>query len=324
MYLNRSYTDLIKFISCILIYILHYYAGGDYFYIVEPFAYIGCSIFFFLSVFGVSKSQEKKKLKFVHFIKYRIIKIWVPLIFVNLVFIGINWCLSGKQFGVPHYAPNHNIYFTQETTTNLFLFIFDFKAIDPATWFLHTLIISYILIWGLLKIKNKKTRSIISICVYLIAEVYFFGEIKPKWFKIDTIGLLLGVLYATYLDEINSFINKYNSRLLIISLTIFTITLSFSYLYTIWEVKFSFGFIVLAIIYSSISILIMLLLSKDILFDTKISSFLGGISFMIYLTHVKIINITEHIHVFLCFLIVLIVSIIIYIITNKFVKYLAK
>lgn len=324
MYLNKSYTDFIKFISCIFIYILHYYADSDFFFIVEPLAYIGCSIFFFLSVYGISKSQEKKKLRFLPFIKYRILKIWLPLLFVNCIFIGFNWYLAGNTFGIPHYAPNHKLYFSQETITNILLYLLDFKTIDPVTWFLHTLIISYILIWGLFKIEDKKKRLLIAICIYLLTEAFFFIEIKPKWFKIDTIGLFIGVLYATFQNEINGFLNKYNSIFLKISLSIFIFTLGVSYLYTIGKVNVYFIFIVLAIIYSSFSIMIMLLLSKNRLFNTKVSGILGGISFMIYLTHVKIINITDHYNFVLCFFCILIVSLFFYKFSNKIVNYFVK
>ena len=92
--MSRSYTDLVKFVCCILIFLHHFYLGHS---IVTPLGYLACSIFFFFSAWGISKSLDKKELNLWQFIKRRVAKVYIPLLLVNFISIA-----AAKIAAYPH------------------------------------------------------------------------------------------------------------------------------------------------------------------------------------------------------------------------------
>lgn len=154
--ISYNYSDLLKFLSCILIYTGHF-LFKDYNEWVGDFGYIGSILFFFFSAYGISLSQQKRNLGFVDFFIRRITKIWLPLLCVNILFICWGCFLLGNlavlkfHLVAPYIEPVSDL-----GINSLLLFVIDYYQMDPVTWFLHELLIAYIVIWGLMKIKSKR------------------------------------------------------------------------------------------------------------------------------------------------------------------------
>lgn len=104
IYLDRSLTDIIKMISCLMVAIHHYagYAisrGYSDSLILKAFStqggYLGVALFFFLSGYGLMKSEQKKHLGFKDFARKRFGKVFIPVLLVTAIWLPIYWFLIG-------------------------------------------------------------------------------------------------------------------------------------------------------------------------------------------------------------------------------------
>lgn len=64
--LDRGYTDIVKYLCCVLIFLFHFYI--KYFDNLQVIGYSACTVFFFFSAYGIVKSQCKRNLGFGDFV----------------------------------------------------------------------------------------------------------------------------------------------------------------------------------------------------------------------------------------------------------------
>lgn len=103
--LDRNMTDLIKFLSCLMIALHHYsqdmVVAGSRNPIYHVFStqggYLGVAIFFFLSGYGLMKSDMKLHLGFWSFFRKRLRKTYYPAVFVSLIW-GVWLLVAGEKF----------------------------------------------------------------------------------------------------------------------------------------------------------------------------------------------------------------------------------
>lgn len=184
--MNRTFTDLVKFISCIVIFIHHFFLESP---IVEMFGYIACSIFFFLSAYGIYKSLTKKPMELVPFCKYRLLKIYKPLLLVNVLFIILTGplCIGNIRIPIFDVFCNSITFVKQADMFQIIEYAIGLVKIDSVTWFLDVLLVSYFLIWGIFKIRNRKEKNLAIIGVagaYLLGCVLLTPHIlldRPYW-----------------------------------------------------------------------------------------------------------------------------------------------
>ena len=94
---EKNLTDLIKFLSCLMIALHHYSQGmvvaGTHNPIYQLFStqggWLGVAIFFFLSGYGLMKSDMKNHLDPIPFFKKRILKTYFPAVLVSVIWGGI-------------------------------------------------------------------------------------------------------------------------------------------------------------------------------------------------------------------------------------------
>ena len=177
--MNKEVSNVIKFVCCLLIFLHHYFLGNPF---TTPLGTISCTIFFFLSSYGIAKSIKNKNLDFWRFSKRRIIKIYVPLLIVNLFFILLANILLFENFKIPVFGILKEIECKELTLVNLFYFTTGIKKIDSVTWFLDYLIMSYIIIWCLMQIKSIKKRIQFS-CYVAIINLLFIITSPPPYGK---------------------------------------------------------------------------------------------------------------------------------------------
>lgn len=108
MYLDKTTTDLLKFLSCIMVAIHHYacYAISTEYssnIILKAFStqggYLGVALFFFMSGYGLMQSERKKHLDFLPFLKKRLCKILLPSLLMTIIWIPL-YCKIKIQGGV--------------------------------------------------------------------------------------------------------------------------------------------------------------------------------------------------------------------------------
>ena len=85
--IDRNLSDFVKLIACIMVALSHY--AGYYLVTISSqnilwkivaanFGYIGVALFFFLSGYGLAKSDQKLQLPFIEYFKRRIVKVYLP------------------------------------------------------------------------------------------------------------------------------------------------------------------------------------------------------------------------------------------------------
>lgn len=96
--LDRNFTDLLKFVACIMVAMSHYsgYALANgvssnivYKLIAATGGYLGVAVFFFLSGYGLMMSDIKHHLSLLDFSKRRLSKTWLPAVLVSAIWLGI-------------------------------------------------------------------------------------------------------------------------------------------------------------------------------------------------------------------------------------------
>ena len=95
---NRGLTDIIKFLSCLMIALHHFsqirgVEGASnviYFLFATQGGYLGVAIFFFLSGYGLMKSEQSKHLTIPAFFKKRLIKTYLPAVLVSALWAAYN------------------------------------------------------------------------------------------------------------------------------------------------------------------------------------------------------------------------------------------
>ena len=256
---------------------------------------IACAVFFFLSSYGICKSQQKNDYNFLSFCKKRLSRIYNPLVIVNLLAILGGSLLLKNAFVIPQYKlVGHEIVFIEDYSfATFFYYIFGFNKIDGATWFIDVLILSYIFIWLVRKIEKRLFRITFIVVVPVILLIFdrICGTHICLW-PTDVIGIIMGLLSFEFEQTITSFIKNYYRPVLSISIASFS-ALIFLYIKLKDNNTIEWKYMeMIMLLYSLFSIFIVLSISiSNKCNHPKLCSALGGISFFVYLLHIKVINV---------------------------------
>lgn len=94
---DRNLTDLMKFVACLMVAMSRYsgyvLANGIssnivYKVIAANGGYLGVAVFFFLSGYGLMKSNQKRHLGVADFFKRRLLKTYLPAVLVSALWLG--------------------------------------------------------------------------------------------------------------------------------------------------------------------------------------------------------------------------------------------
>lgn len=214
-YLPIKFTNLMKFVACILVSLHHYsnyYSnlGNDIniFYKLLSYqgGYLGVAIFFFLSGYGLMESHQSKSLSFLVFIKHRVLKIYKPVLFITICWILLL------------IATGHYEYISLEIL--IYDLFYGFK--DSVLWFIHVLMILYIM-FGIYtyiypKYCNKTSVAILIILTTVVTIITISTESYYK--SISVPAFSVGILLSQYSSIIKIFfINKYSLSIWIITIS---------------------------------------------------------------------------------------------------------
>lgn len=102
--LTKSTSNCIKFLAALLVAMHHYSqnvvaAGSDnifYFLCSTQGGYLGVAIFFFLSGFGLMESEQKHHLGLLQFLKKRILKVYMPVLIVTVLWMFVVLTIENK------------------------------------------------------------------------------------------------------------------------------------------------------------------------------------------------------------------------------------
>lgn len=285
--MNRTYTDLIKFISAIAILVHHFYLKNP---AVTSLGFVACGVFFFFSAYDISKSLQHNPIRFGNFCKKRLLKIYMPLLLVNLItLLLVSPICNDGSFGIPiFHVFCDNITFLQEySILDVIQYLMGWKKMDSVTWFLDVLLVSYILIWGINQLKGSRSKNIATVASYGV-YIICCAISPPIWYVVDVVGVMLGLLVA--FNE-KFFVAMFcNKSWLNWSMGVATIVLLFLLYFLHGHLlgRYAKPLWLLATVLPVLLVMQRAYQSK--LGCHKIVTILAGMSYFIYLIHVKVAN----------------------------------
>lgn len=223
------------------------------------FTYFGApavSIFFFMSGFGLTVSTLTKGMKYVHtFLGKSMKKLLPPLLITSFIWIAISCIFLHGDIG-----------------SELLGFI-TFNPPLAYSWFVYALILFYIsffIVYRFIKNNNLLRISILLLITACICTVFRVLNFEVYWY-ISLFAFNVGNIYATFQTQFNSLLKKY---------TIFTILTTLSLLVVLDCLQTITT--MLALIPMGAVVIILVLGSGK---NSRFMSFLGKISYEIYLMH---------------------------------------
>lgn len=267
--LSRNYTNVLKFLTSLLI-ASHHFCGVYYSYtdnksfllraMVTMGGVIGVNLFFFLSGYGLMMSEKKKHLSFYAFIRKRLIKVYLPAVLVGV-------------FGTAlfHFA-YHQEQNLREAVFNILLL-----NSDNVFWFLQVLIILYVVFGVSTQImthnKIAGTLSLIVLTLFVsVADWYM----DVDYHATNIPAFAFGCLVALFDEKTFALLNSKKS---VLTMLLVTIVLVFSLKDSI------FWFHALA---AYTVVVIIIVTSAFIRIDVSNTKLMGDLSYDIYLIHNKV------------------------------------
>lgn len=278
LYLTKNITNALKIISALMVVICHYSQyvcsrGFSDLIILKAFAaqggYLGVAIFFFLSGYGLMESESKSHLSSMAFFKRRFLKVYLPVLFVTALWMFLSpLLLSGTPFH------GYDIKVCENYTLTIGNLFWDFA--DEVLWFIKVLIVLYagFYIYTLFRLKNRQVSIIFLLMTCALTTVWTnyyveaFAAVSVPFF---------------YLGVIISFVKGKEQSVPIILLCLFVFVIS---LFVAFDRNIALHGLIDIFVVSFI-LLTLSLVRLDFYFPT----FLGVISFDIYLVHNKVLMI---------------------------------
>lgn len=275
--ISKTNSTALRAICCILIVLHHSVQYGidiygtffnRFFYAIC--GYVSVAIFFFLSAYGITESEKKHHLKWWGFFTHRILRVYVPFVVTNAIFI-----ICSAFYG-------------ENDSENVVFNIIGYKLVDPVTWFVPVLLIFYMFLFFSNQIKHR-LKKIFGMCVFTLAYIVLgFCIIKLPFYVIVSVpAFTFGYVCSVFKDKICEKLRKKRLRIFIlVTSLIFTILLS-SIMMRFIVVSASLMHVVIPL-NSFFILLIIICLFTEIEIKWFKINWLGKISYEVYLSHAKV------------------------------------
>ena len=286
--LSKEVSTCLKGISCLLI-VLHHWCSGlsgvGYDIILvklltQAGGVTGVAIFFFLSSYGLTRSQLVKKDSISSFFTKRLTKVYIPLVLTNVLWLVLRY--SGQSF------------------VQSFLQILNIgDLLDLATWFCNVIIACYVIFYVSNRLKKDWMKILVNWILMLslaVALVVYFPY-RPCYVY-SLVAFPLGGMVAILQDKMNM-----TKLMMITFLPVVAFFGAMAMFCTAYKTH------LLANLYCSAIILCLMLVlvelrnnRKSLFFDLvyslkKPASFIGLYSYEIYLLHNKFLMLHSDYHV---------------------------
>ena len=273
IYFNRGLTDLIKMLCCVMValhhysqYVLSHNIASNLFYMAlsAQGGYLGVGIFFFLSGYGLIKSDMNKHLSFLMFIKKRITKVYLPVLLISIIWF-----------------PIYRIIEDNPTSLQDVISVF-WKWNDNVLWFIRIILELYLFfyIYSEIRLLHYKNIKGITLSLFFIGAI-IYTILSNKSYTISIPLFFLGIACGEFSYLRKVFSNSWRVLMLIII--------------AILGIIFSHQPSLKPMLYNYIVIfLLMWICSKWRIAISKLPKFVGGASFDVYLTHNKILMVLKY------------------------------
>ena len=268
--LSRGFTDLIKLVAAILVAFGHYashalsFSSNPIYRITVMFAgNVGVALFFLLSGYGLMMSERKNHIAFWPFVKRRLSKVYMPVVIVSFVWQLILWPSEAGWERIPNL---------------LYATFWGFS--DGILWFVKAILICYLFFRIYLYFRNISRKAQFAALLVGTAIVYaIVYVIYASWAAISIPLFSLGILIA---DENRRCCQVLRSWWILIAVAVITLVMGILY---IWQ-----GNLYLHSLCNWYVVFALLTLGSFFVIEIKVPSWLGDISYDIYITHNKVIN----------------------------------
>lgn len=204
-----SLTNELKGVAIFMVIFAHlgYFLFTDtrFLYPLSILAGVGVNLFLFLSGYGLAMSSMKKKLTPLNFYLKRFIKIFIPLwiviagfVVVDKIFLNINWPWQDLIKYVLGYYPTNDL----------------FRDFNSPLWFI-TMIVFYYLVFPFLFFKNKPAVSALLIFIAGLIAVNFTLPVSPNvlfFYQLHLLAFPLGIFFASLFKRPYFFENENNEN----------------------------------------------------------------------------------------------------------------
>ncbi len=267
--IDRHITDLVKFLASLLIATGHYLG---YFSTIEKVnlfhkiilaqgGLLGVALFFFLSGYGLMKSEQKCHLSAILFIKRRILKVYLPVLVSAIIWVPIKNLING------HFIDN--------------LYKIPLDIIwgwgDGILWFVKCLLILYVEFYLYAWVRKITEKDIVRVCaIFAMCCVTFVYQYHIADYSAVSIPLFFVGVIITDFHWVNKFLSQSISiGLLIVIMFVFCLLFRENNLFIHTMLNY-------------FVIFIWVFFSNQYNFTiSSLPKFLGPFSFDIYLTHNK-------------------------------------
>ena len=264
--LNSTATTCIKGVLCL--FVAFHNLGLDYKgnseivkLICEHAGGVGVGLFFFLSAYGIVRSHQKHGDKYlVKLLLFNVLKLYVISVLINLL--------------------TYFVFFKgQFSETDLLLRIFNldvfnnFNRMNRHGWYISTIIAMYIIfaivyfLCGKLKTENKYIIACVILSLIAIGfRIWARIADKGGMYTRELPAFAIGVIYATFYDNINALLSKY-----------------FWPSFATFFIAFWIGFFLFEPIATYSAALFIITVSQKFTYESKTTYFLGKICLGVYL-----------------------------------------
>lgn len=322
-YMSVNNVQNIRGILAILI-VIHHFSGmisdTTAFLVFTHIGYLVVALFLFISGYGLAYGVKNKPgyVKGAKFLYTRIPKLVIPY-WIAVVLYAVGYFLANL------------IYQDGQTVSvkNVLLSFVSYKNIVGSSWYIFELIILYVIFFVAFKFKNQKasiTSLFVAVAVCAIV-FYFCDDFSNVWYR-SIMAFPLGVVYSLKQDRIEAFFRKKTVLKYALTIVILIVLMGAKYICVI--IEYESLQVVFDILTSAFFALVVILLLRKTKLSNKVLSFLGGISYEIYLIHFLILNLVNRyycygqISLLLFFVISISLVVLVACIMNYVDKYLIK
>jgi peptidoglycan/LPS O-acetylase OafA/YrhL len=272
--ISQNVSQLLKGLACLVIVLHHYsqyvlrYHISDFF-IYKIFStsggYLGVALFFFLSGYGLMESEQRHHLALKEFLIKRYWKIYKPVLIINIATIAIYWSIG---------------FFNYKGLSDFLIKIFSITALDGILWYVKVLFIFYAIFYFISLTKKYKAIGIVLATIgYILICIIIDVQ---SWYYISVPAFTIGVLVSIYKNLVHKYLQMWKTWIIFIFVYIILIFIFYKTMDIFLPIHAINNIFFL-------SILLIFLANVSIIINRK--SFLGKISYEIYLTHMKVFKI---------------------------------
>lgn len=191
--LTKDVSTCLKGLSCLLIVLHHWCShlvGMGYHNVILDLIALrggvtGVAAFFFLSSYGLARSQQHKKDTLKAFFTKRLVKVYIPLLITNLLWLLVRYQGQGIV---------HSVLQVLNLTDKL----------DGVTWFCNVIIICYIIFYCSNSLRTDWMKILCNWLLTLVFAMVLVSMMPNAPFVVySLVAFPLGSMVATLQDKMN-------------------------------------------------------------------------------------------------------------------------